>query len=348
MKKKRIIQYFLITLLLLGFFFAWKIFGPGTAFPGQKYNLFVRTGMNFREEIKLLHDDAVLGSPSLFEWLAARLDYPENIKAGKYEIKKGMSLVEIIRMLRNGRQTPVNLIIIKFRTKEDFSAYIGRHFECDSASFMKFLENNDSLKGYGLDSNTVMTAVFPDTYTLFWNTTPSRIFKKLYSSYRAYWTPERMEEAINHGLDPAKVYILASIIEEETNKQEDKSNIASVYLNRLEKGMKLAADPTIKYALRHFELKRVYEKYLDVESPYNTYKYAGLPPGPVCTPTRQTLEAVLTAPKTNYLYFVAKPDFSGFSNFSETFEQHLIYAREYQKALDQEMAKRAAVEVNGK
>ncbi|MBS1933886.1 MAG: endolytic transglycosylase MltG, partial [Bacteroidetes bacterium] len=141
---------------------------------------------------------------------------------------------------------------------------------------------------------------------------------------------------------PTTAYVLASIIEEETNMQDDKGKIASVYLNRISKGMKLAADPTIKFALGNFELKRIYEKYLSVESPYNTYKYAGLPPGPICTPTVATIDAVINAPKTNYLYFVAKPDFSGYSNFAETFEQHLKYAREYQKALDVEMAKRAA------
>ncbi len=152
---------------------------------------------------------------------------------------------------------------------------MGKKFECDSVSFFEFLHNKDSLKQYGLDSNTAMTAIFPDTYTFFWNTNASRIFKKLWTSHQNFWTPEKVEAAHKHGLSPVNAYILASIIEEETNKDEDKSKIASVYLNRLHAGMKLSADPTIKYALRNFELKRVYEKYLQVESPYNTYKYPG-------------------------------------------------------------------------
>lgn len=344
---KKIILIVLIVFLLTGIFCAWKFFGPATAFQGEKYFLYIKTGMTYEEEIKLLEDDDVLQSISFFKWLAEKMDYPKNLKAGKYEIKKRMNLVAILRMLRNGRQTPVNLVITKFRTKQDFASYIGKRYECDSSSAMEFLENNDTLKEYGLDSNTVMTAIFPNTYAYFWNTTPSRIFKKLYISYQSYWTAERKQEAQQHGLTPATAYILASIIEEETNAQDDKGKIASVYINRLEKGMKLAADPTIKYALNNFELKRIYEKYLLVESPYNTYKYTGLPPGPICTPTRQTLEAVLTAPKTNYLYFVAKADFSGYSNFSETFEQHMKYAREYQKALDTEMAKKAASQNTG-
>ena len=340
--KKKIILIFTAILLLGVVFLGWGFLGPATTFPGDKYYLYIKTGMTYEEEIKLLEDDKLLHNLYLFKWLATRMDYPQNVKAGKYEIKKEMNLLAILRMLRNGRQTPVHLVITKFRTKEDLSSYIGKRFECDSSSFMNFLENNDSLKVYGLDSNTVITAVFPNTYTYFWNTTPSRIFKKLDLAYQSYWTPERKEQAQQHGLTPTTAYILASIIEEETNKQDDKGYIASVYINRIRKDMKLAADPTIKYALRNFELKRIYEKYLATESPYNTYKYAGLPPGPICTPTRQTLEAVLTAPKTNFLYFVAKADFSGSSNFSETFEQHMKFAKEYQKALDVEMAKRAA------
>ncbi|HMH33769.1 MAG TPA: endolytic transglycosylase MltG, partial [Puia sp.] len=164
-----------------------------------------------------------------------------------------------------------------------------------------------------------------------------KVFKKLYAGYKSYWTPEKLQQAAEHGLNPATAYIIASIVEEETHRSEDKGKVTSVYLNRLNKGMRLAADPTVKFALRNFELKRVYEKYLKVESPYNTYKYAGLPPGPICTPAPETLEAVLTSPKTNYLYFVAKPDFSGYSNFAETYEQHLLFAKAYQKSLDEQM-----------
>ncbi|MBS1915920.1 MAG: endolytic transglycosylase MltG [Bacteroidetes bacterium] len=340
--KKKIFAPLVLLIVALAAFAAWKLLGPATNFPEEKYYLYIKTGMSYDEELKLLEDDHVLSGISFFKWLASKMHYPENIKAGKYEIRKGMNLIAILRMLKNGRQVPVNWVITKFRTKKDIASYVGKHFECDSSSFIQFLENNDSLKQYGLDSNTVITAVFPNTYTYFWNTTPSRIFKKLYAAHTAFWTEERKAAAQQHNLNPTTAYVLASIIEEETNMQDDKGKIASVYLNRISKGMKLAADPTIKFALGNFELKRIYEKYLSVESPYNTYKYAGLPPGPICTPTVATIDAVINAPKTNYLYFVAKPDFSGYSNFAETFEQHLKYAREYQKALDVEMAKRAA------
>ena len=335
--KKRIFLTVTILILLAAAFLGWELFGPATAFSGSKYYLYIKTGMNYDELLQLIEKDTVLKNPFVFKILSQRMDYPANMKAGKYEIKQGMNQIAILRMLRNGRQTPVNLVITKLRTKEDLASLVGKKFECDSLSFIHFLVNKDSLEEYHVDSNTVMTLIFPNTYTYFWNTGPSRIFKKLFLSYKNFWTNEQIEKAKEHGLNPTSAYILASIVEEETNMKEDKGKVASVYINRLSTGMKLAADPTVKYALRNFELKRVYDKYLETESPYNTYKYAGLPPGPICTPSEETIEAVLNAPKTDYLYFVAKPDFSGYSNFSEKFSQHLHYAKAYQKALDEQM-----------
>ena len=338
---KRFISLVAILLFLSLSFFAWLLLGSTTAFTEEKYDLHVRTGMSYDQLLVLLEQDSVVKSPALFNWVAGRMGYRENVKAGKYEIKKGMSLLEIIRMLKNGRQAPVHLVITKLRTREHFASLVGRKFECDSASMESFLLNNDSLREFGLDSNTALTALLPDTYTYFWNTTPSVIFRKVFSKYKAWWTPQKVAEAQAEGLTPATAYILASIVEEETNAQQDKGKIASVYLNRMAKGMKLDADPTVKFALRDFELKRIYDKYLLVESPYNTYRYAGLPPGPICTPSEQTLSAVLQAPKTDYLYFVAKPDFSGYSNFAATYKEHMAYANAYRKALDEQMAIKA-------
>jgi len=341
----RIIQIHVKKLLLLLFVFilivasagAWLILGPGTGFQTPVHDLYIHTGMNYGSLDSMLRKDEVIAHPAVFNWLAKRVSYPSGMKAGKYEIPAGMNLLNILKMLRNGRQAPVNLVITKLRTREDLAGMIGRKFECDSVSFMRFLNNTDTLRSYGLDTNTVMTMVFPNTYTYFWNTTPSRIFKKMEIAAEAFWTPDRLQEASEHKLNRVTAYILASIVEEETTRRDDKPKIASVYLNRISTGMRLAADPTVKFALRRFDLKRVYEKYLLVESPYNTYRNAGLPPGPICTPSMESLDAVLKAPETKYYYFVAKPDFSGYSNFAETFSEHLKYAKEYQKALDEEM-----------
>jgi UPF0755 protein len=338
--KRIFLSILLIVLLALGFV-AWRILGPGTAFSGDSYALYIRSGMSYDQLRNLLQKDTVIRSPALFDWVAARMDYPANLKAGKYEIRKDMSLLSILRTLHNGRQTPVHLVILKFRTLEGLAGAIGKKFECDSDGIGAFIHNDDSLRPLGVDSNTVLTIIMPDTYTYFWNTPPPVIFSKMYAHYKSWWTPERRRRAESKGLSPTTATILASIVEEETNASSDKGKIASVYLNRLAKGIRLGADPTVKYAMRDFELKRVYDKDLKVASPYNTYQHDGLPPGPICTPSGQTIDAVLTAPATDYLYFVARPDNSGYSNFAANYKQHLENAKAYQDWLNRQMAIRA-------
>jgi UPF0755 protein len=334
--KKLFLSVLILILLAVGAA-AYLLLGPGTDFKGARHDLYIHTGMTYERLMDSLRSGQVIRYPRIFSWMAGRTGYPEKIKAGKYEIKSGTSLIDILKMLRNGRQTPVNIIITKLRTKEDLAGMVGRKLECDSLAFLAYLNNKDTLRAYALDSNTVMTAILPNTYTYFWNTTPSRIFRKMEAASRSFWTSQRTQDAEARHLNPVSAYILASIVEEETSRKDDKPKIASVYLNRLATGMKLAADPTVKFALRNFELKRIYSKYLMVESPYNTYRNTGLPPGPICTPTPETLDAVLHSPDTKYLYFVAKPDFSGYSNFAETYPEHLQYAKQYQKALDEQM-----------
>lgn len=341
--KKFIVGSFLVLIVVLCFV-GFRAFGPATAFSGENYYLYIRTGMDYEQVLDTLKDESVLKSPALFNWVARRMDYPGNVRAGKYEIRKGMSLIGILRMLRNGRQTPVKIVITKFRTLEGLASAIGKKLECDSAALADYLHNNDSLRSFGVDSNTFLAIVLPNTYSYFWNTTPSGLFRKMYAAYKAWWTPARMQAARSRGLTPVTATILASIVEEETNAQADKGKIASVYLNRMTKGIRLAADPTVKYALRDFELRRIYDKYLQVESPYNTYQHEGLPPGPICTPSEGTLEAVLASPRTDYLYFVAKPDFSGYSNFAATYKEHLAYAKAYREALDKQQGIKAAAD----
>lgn len=346
--RRKIILGIIVLLLLLAGVAGWLFFTANTAFSEKSKYLFVRTGKTtYADVLQTLKDSQIVKSPWAFNFLAKRMDLEEKLKAGRYEIKKDMSVFEIVRILRNGRQKPVNLIITKLRTKEDLASFIGKRFECDSNSVISFLNNNDSLKQYALDSNTAMAGVFPNTYELFWNSTPSIVFKKLFDQKEVFWTEERKKQAADHGLTPITAYIVASIVEEETRANDEKDTMASVYLNRYHKGMRLQADPTVKFALRDFSLRRIYEKHLAVESPYNTYRNAGLPPGPICTPSAQSLEAVLRAPNTKYIYFVAKSDFSGRHVFSETYEEHLKKAKEFQKALEKQQQIRAAKEDTG-
>lgn len=340
---KKLILSVIVLVILVAALAGLRFFGSNTNFSEKHRYLYIRTGhATYPEVLQTLRDSNLIKNPGSFDFLANRMDLHEYIRAGRYEIKKGMSLMNIVRMLRNGRQAPVNLVITKLRTKEDLASLIGRKFESDSASVMEYLNNSDTLASYGFDTSTIMATVYPDTYTYFWNTTPTGIFRKLFAAYKKVWTPEREQLAKQQGLTPIAAYTLASIVEEETNAQDEKGNVASVYLNRYRKGMKLQADPTVKFALRNFSLRRIYEKHLTTASPYNTYRVAGLPPGPICTPSLATLDAVLNAPSTNYLYFVAKSDFSGKHTFSETYEEHLQHAKAFQKALDSVQATRQA------
>ena len=251
-------------------------------------------------------------------------------------------MLAIIRRLRNGQQTPVNLVITRVRTKENFARLVANKFEFDSTAMIDFLNNADSLNNYGVKPETAMTVVLPNTYTYYWNTTPSKVYQKLYDESQKFWNADRKEKATQKGLTAQTAYILASIIEEETNAKTDKPNIASVYLNRIKIGMPLQADPTVKFALKDFGIKRILHKHLEVESPYNTYRNQGLPPGPVTTPSLETINAVLDSPPTEYIYFVANSDFSGTHIFTTNYNDHLKYAREYQQALNRQDSARKA------
>ena len=330
---KKIILFILAAIILIGAFGAWKIFGPTVTVPEGKY-FYIRTGENYASVKKNISEKKIAGGFWL-DIVVKRLKYDKKVKPGRYEIKKGMSLFELVRMLRNGNQSPVNFVIIKFRTKEEFAKKSGTLFECDSLEMINYLNNSDSLSKFGLDTTTVMTAIIPNTYTYFWNNTAKKIFEKLFDESNKFWTEERKQKAADHGLSTKQVYILASIVEEETTKKSDKGNIASVYMNRIAIGMPLQADPTIKYSMKNFELRRIYEKYLTYPSPYNTYLNKGLPPGPICTPSVETIDEVLNSPKTNYLYFVASSTFDGSHVFTSSYNEHLKKAKEYQKALNE-------------
>ncbi|MBK7883118.1 MAG: endolytic transglycosylase MltG [Chitinophagaceae bacterium] len=331
MKKK--IFFILGLLLLLAAFAAWNFFGPTISNKNSKY-VYIKTGATYTDVKNELTNKKVISNIFWFNFLAKMLSYDNAVKAGRYEIGTKMSIYELLKILRNGKQSPINLVINKLRTKEDLAQKIAANFECDSLSIINFLNNNDSLAKLNLDTNTAMIAVIPNTYSIFWNTSAEKIFKKLYSEQKKFWNDERKVKASALNLTPKQVYIMASIVEEETNKAEDKGKIASVYINRNASNQKLEADPTVKFAMKDFGLKRIYKKHLSYPSPYNTYLNTGLPPGPICTPSPNTIDAVLSAPKTNYIFFVAKPDFKGYSNFAATYKEHLLFAKAYQQALD--------------
>jgi UPF0755 protein len=251
--KKAIIS--LIILAIVGAaIFAWIFIGPATSFTENRKYLFVYTGQtNEASVIKSITEEDLVRHPGAFEWLANRLNLWTRLKPGKFEIKKGASLLNIVRVLRNNQQSPVNLVINKIRTTDDLARLISKNFEADSLSVTSYISNTDSLKKFGVDESTLMTLVIPNTYTMFWATKTGRIFQRLKTESDNFWKKnDRQSKAQKLGFTPAQVYTIASIVEEETNKQDEKGNVASVYINRYKKGMPLGADPTIKFALKDF------------------------------------------------------------------------------------------------
>ncbi len=330
---KRLFQLLFITFLLVAGWCAWNIFGPVVNAPEDKY-FFIKTGADYEFVQAELINQKIISGTFFFNKIAQQLKYPQQVKAGRYAIKDGTSVLALVRMFKSGNQSPVKLVINKLRTKEDLAAKLAYNFEFDTTEVLKFIMSDDSLKTFNCDTNTVMTNIIPNTYELKWNGNFKRIFVRLVDERKKFWNTERQQKAAIKKLTPVQVYILASIVEEESNNDDDRKLIASVYINRIYKNMRMQADPTVKYAMRDFSLKRILFGHLKYPSPYNTYQVTGLPPGPICTPSPNAIDAVLNAPVTNYIFFAATPSFNGKHNFSETYVEHQTFAKQYQQALD--------------
>lgn len=326
--------YVVLSSFVIVAFVVFSVFGPNTGDLNRGEDFYIHSGWNYDQVRTALTEGGFVSNWFSFNLLAVQAKLPEHVHAGKYKIRKGMSNYNMVRMLRSGRQAPVRLVINKVRTKRDFASLVSNNLEADSAQLLALLSDAEYLSQFGLDTNTALCGIMPDSYDFFWNVNADKVFRKLVKNYLRFWDAGRKAKAKEHDVTPNEAIIIASIVDEETNMAEDKPKVASVYLNRVAKGMKLQADPTVKYAIGDFTIKRVTGKMLEYASPYNTYMYAGIPPGPICTPAMSSIEAVLQAPQTTYLYFCAKEDFSGYSNFATTFDDQLKNARAYQKALD--------------
>jgi len=337
--KKTVGSVILILLIIFGVS-AWLVFGSNTSFTESHRYFIIEQGKTDKSFVlETLKENGIVSQTVGLSMVGTVSTVWSKIKPGKYEVKKGQSAFDIARMLRNGKQAELKLVINKLRTASDLAKLIGKQFNTDSATAMTFLSSNDSLQQLNTDTTQLFTTIIPDTYIFYWNTPLIKILKKLKDNSELFWQKDnRLAKAASKGLSKEEAYTLASIVEEETNFDSDKYKIASVYLNRLNKGMPLQACPTIKYAMQDFTITRIYEKYLSNPSPYNTYRKKGLPPGPICTPSSKTIDIVLNAPETDYLFFVAKSDFSGYHHFSNNYATHDKYAKEYQKQLDIYMA----------
>lgn len=269
-----------------------------------------------------------------FKIVARFLDYQDGIKPGMYKLGTSTGAFSFIRKLRNGQQDFLMLTIPTARTMEELARKLDGKILADSADYMAVFTDSAKVASYGFSKETLPAMFIPETYDFFWTDSAEKVLSRMEKEYQKFWTDERKSKAKAIGLTPIEVSIMASIVDSETNVKEDKPVVAGVYLNRIKKGMKLQADPTVKFAVGDFTLRRILNKHLAVDNPYNTYKYEGLPPGPICIPSKDGLEAVLNAQKHDYIFFCASPKFDGSHIFAKTNEEHMKNARAYQDALN--------------
>lgn len=270
-----------------------------------------------------------------FKIISHHMGYDKNIRSGRYVIEPGEGTISVLRKLKNGHQEPLRLTIPESRTTDRLAGAIGRKLMMDSLSLSILLKDSAFCAAQGFDTTTIVSMFVPNTYEVYWNTSIENLMSRMKKEHDKFWNESRMAKANALGLSPEEVCTLASIIDEETSNNAEKPMIARMYLNRLAKGMPLQADPTVKFALKDFALKRIYHNMLNTDSPYNTYRYAGLPPGPIKVASVAGVEAVLNPASHSYLYMCAKEDFSGTHNFAATYQEHLKNASKYSKALNE-------------
>lgn len=305
----------------------------------QEY-IYIHTGSNYNDVYNTIRDQGIVNDTSTFSWTAHKKGYTHKVKPGRYRLHKGMSNRDLINMLITGRQEAVDVTIKNLRLKENFAGFMAKKLEPDSVAIIKLLDSTQYVEKFGFTPENVYTMVLPNTYKLYWNVSSKKLFSRLYSEYEKFWTPERKQKAAAINLNPVKVSILASIVDAEASHDDEMPAIAGLYLNRLKKGMKLEADPTVIFAAHDFTIHRVLNKQLAINSPYNTYMHTGLPPGPIMMPSINAINAVLNHQNNNYIYMCAKEDFSGYHNFATTVAQHLINAHKFQQALNERNIKR--------
>ncbi len=319
------------------------IFSPNTAFQNEQAFVFIPSDADFDEVKDQMKP--ILKNLGSFEAVAERKGYVSNIKGGKYAIKKGMNNNDIINTLRSAN-LPVKVSFNNQETIEDLAGRISQQLEPDSLALLTALRDKTFLKENGFDSDNIITPYLPNTYEFFWNTSPNQFRERMIREYQRFWNEERKNKADKLGMTPQEVSSLAAIVQKETVKVDERPRVAGVYLNRLRKGMLLQADPTVIFAIKretgNFDtiIKRVLYKDLEMDSPYNTYKYSGVPPGPITMPDISSVDAVLNAEKHNYLYFVADVSNFGYHMFASSLQQHNRNKAQYVRWLNQQEIRR--------
>lgn len=327
-----------LTIVTVTFtFYFWQMYRTPNLQVGKQesFVLYIPKGATFKTVTDSLNKYDVIQDHVSFAFLSKVKKYQENIRPGRYVIPPDATNPEVINKLREGKQDPVRLTFNNIRLKKDLVRRIGPRFLFGEDKLREALSNPEMTAKYGLDTARIISMFIPNTYDIYWDVPVETFLDRMHSEYNKFWNDDRKAKAKNLNLTPDEVSVLASIVEEEQGKMPDeRPRIAGLYLNRLSRGMPLQADPTVKFALGDFGIKRVLNYQLMFDSPYNTYRYAGLPPGPIRLPDIKSLDAVLNPEQHNYLYMCAKADFSGYHAFAETLGEHSLNAQQYQNALN--------------
>ena len=320
-----------------GYLIYVNLYKPNTNTSGKNYKyIFIPKEADFQLMLEILYNENIIENHTSFEFMAKRMDLDKNVHPGKFKITNGMNNRQIILMLKNDRQEKIKLTFnSQIHNKEELTKYLDDKLELTYDEVDEFLNDDAMLeKKFGLDPDNIMALVLNHVYEVSWAITCEELFDLIKENFDAVFTQKRLQKVQNMGYRPSEIVTLASIVQCESGIYSEQQKIAGVYLNRLKKGMMLQADPTLKFANGNFDVQRVTNADKEIDSPYNTYKYKGLPPGPICLVTTQAIDAVLNYSKHNCIFFCARPDFSGYSDFSATYEQHQRNAEAYQKALD--------------
>ncbi|NDW18495.1 endolytic transglycosylase MltG [Dysgonomonas sp. 216] len=337
MKKLKIFLLSSIVLIIIlvtgGYFYVESIIRTGFDIEETAY-IKIDNHKNYSEIIRQIRDVAKVKNISSFEKVANFLDYPVNIKSGQYAITPEMDVLEVVHLLKSGKQTPVKLTFNNIRLKTDLAERISEQLIFSEEDLLSALNNPSICEKYGFNTETIGCMFIPNTYEFYWNVSLDKFLDRMCLEYKKFWSSERLAKAEKLNMTPIEVSSLAAIVEEECYFSDEYPIVAGLYINRLKKGMKLQADPTVKYAVGDFTIKRVLNKHLEVNTPYNTYIHYGLPPGPIRIPSIKAIDGVLNYNLNDYLYMCAKEDFSGRHNFAKTHAQHERNRIKYQAELN--------------
>lgn len=324
-----------VLLTSFSFYFYQVFYGANILLDKENQTILILKEDTFDDVRNKFYDDFIINDVISFSFVAKVLGYQELVKPGLYQLKKGMSNLAAVRMLRSGDQVPVRITFNNVRLKFDLAEKITENTGIEPTEFLALLEDNNFLTQYGVNSESVMTLFLPNTYEVYWTLTATELFSKMAQEHDKFWTTKRKAKAKELKMTPIEVSILASIVQAESVKNDERPTIAGLYLNRLKRNIPLQADPTLIYALGDFTIQRVLNEYKKVKSPYNTYLNRGLPPGPINLPTISSIDAVLNFENHNYIYMCAKEDFSGYHRFAKTLTEHNKNASLFQKALNE-------------